>query len=137
MSFRFDIGARARSTGRLIGDVRDDLIEAALRKVVEAGWDERQLAEFAGMSPDDLERRLSGQDELTIRFVADLAWALNKEVSIEFREPKPYPGQNSFGGTSTAASGANGISRLKREAGRSSTKAVRTFVAKPSMHDEK
>ena len=59
MFFRFDIGAHARSASRLIGDIRNDLVEATVRKRVEKGWTQQQLADLAGMNCADLGRSSS------------------------------------------------------------------------------
>ncbi|GES41012.1 hypothetical protein RsS62_02640 [Rhizobium dioscoreae] len=88
MSFRFEIGARARATSRFIADVRSDLAAAVLERRSQKGFTQQRLAELVGVSRRDLNRYLCGQTELPLRSIADLAWALDKEIHIELCDPK-------------------------------------------------
>ncbi|MFS8047288.1 helix-turn-helix domain-containing protein [Rhizobium sp. BR 314] len=83
MSFRFEIGARARAASRFVANVRGDFIAAIIARKSEKGITQQQLAEFVGVSRRDLNSYLCGQRELPLRSIADLAWALDKEIHIE------------------------------------------------------
>ena len=136
MFFRFDIGARARSASRLIGNIRNDLIEAVVKERTAKGLSQQQLAELAGMSRSALNKSLSGREELTLRSIAELAWALNREVHVELREPGAPAGQNFFAETSTLASGPKRSAGGENVQGTSSSGTVRTFVARPMPNGE-
>ncbi|AYG69915.1 MULTISPECIES: helix-turn-helix transcriptional regulator [unclassified Rhizobium] len=87
MSFRFEIGARARAASRFIANVRSDLIAAAVERRSQTGFTQQQLAELVGVSRQELNRYFCGQRELPLRSIADLAWALDKEIHVELRDP--------------------------------------------------
>jgi transcriptional regulator with XRE-family HTH domain len=87
MSFRFDVGARARSASRLIGNLRSDIIAAVVKHRTSENVSQQRLAETIGISRSDLNSYLSGQKDLTLRSLADIAFALNKEIVVELRDP--------------------------------------------------
>ncbi len=86
MSFRFEIGARTRAASRFVSNVRSDLVAAIMARRTERGITQQQLAEFVGVSRRDLNSYLCGQRELPLRSIADLAWALDKEIHVELRD---------------------------------------------------
>ncbi|WP_113384679.1 helix-turn-helix domain-containing protein [Rhizobium sp. SYY.PMSO] len=86
MSFRFEIGPRARAASRVTANVRSDLVAAILERRSEKGFSQQRLAEMVGVSRGDLNRYLCGRRELPLRSIADLAWALDKEIHIELRD---------------------------------------------------
>ncbi|WP_354669149.1 helix-turn-helix transcriptional regulator [Rhizobium sp. S163] len=96
MSFRFDVGARARSASRLIGNIRSDIIAAVVRHRTAENVSQQRLAESIGISRADLNSYLSGQKDLTLRSLADIAFALNKEIVVELRDPESGSKGNYF-----------------------------------------
>jgi len=128
MRFRFDIGGRARAASRLTGDVRSDLIRAILQEKLATGLTQQQLAKKLGVSRATLNRSLAGKEELTLRSLADLAWALDKEIAFELRDPPPSPGQNYPIQTSTVVSGAKRMGE-HIDAAPSSSGVFQTFFA--------
>jgi transcriptional regulator with XRE-family HTH domain len=125
MSFRFDVGARARTASRLIGNLRSDLIAAVLRHRDIKDLSQQQLAESIGISRTDLNGLLSGKSELTLRSLSDIALALDKEVVVELRDPD-RPG-NHFVGEEFQVP-AVGRMKSRDAVTRSSSRAMRTFV---------
>ena len=100
--FHFDIGSRARHIGRFIGHVRGEL----LRALDEHEGDDRRrqsLAERLGIARSLLDGQLSGRKSLTLRDLADLAHALDREIVFELRRPTRETGQNIAAETSTVA----------------------------------
>ncbi|NLS00781.1 helix-turn-helix transcriptional regulator [Rhizobium sp. P38BS-XIX] len=127
MSFRFEIGARARAASRFVANVRSDLVAAILERRTEKGVTQQQLAELVGVSRKDLNSYLCGQRELPLRSIADLAWALDKEIHVELRDPSsgeektpPDPETRAF--VSPVCSGDT--------ASRSSARAIRTIIVR-------
>lgn len=135
MLFRFDIGARARSASRLIGDVRSDIIRALVREKLSKGTTQQQLADKLGVSRAELNSRLAGKDELTLRSIADLAWALDKEIVFELKEPEAAAGQNYPAETSTAAIYSAKRAGNRADAVPSSSGGARTFFARQAESD--
>ena len=52
-----------------------------------------------------INRQLSGEANLTLRSLADLAWAMDMEISFELKKPLPKAGQNQPMTTSTVGHG--------------------------------
>ena len=98
--FRFDIGARSRTAGRLLGRVRRELLRAVTEEK-RAGLTQQELARRLADKRSNINRQLSGEGEITLRSLADLAWALDREISFELRRPDDAAGQNIAPLTST------------------------------------
>jgi transcriptional regulator with XRE-family HTH domain len=104
-SFHFDIGERARHAGRFIGRVRGELLRALAEKKAKAGLPQQVLAEKIGVERSLINRQLAGESNLTLRSLADLAWAMDMEISFELKKPVAKAGQNRPMTTSTLTHG--------------------------------
>jgi transcriptional regulator with XRE-family HTH domain len=104
-SFRFDIGADARRASRFIGRVRSQLLQAFVEQERDSGITTQNLAKKLKMRRSDLARLLGGEDRLTLRAIAEIAGALDREITFELRPVAVAPGQNYLTETSTVASG--------------------------------
>jgi transcriptional regulator with XRE-family HTH domain len=93
-SFHFDIGERARHAGRFIGRVRGELLRALSERKSEHGLSQEALARKLDTERSLINRQLSGESNLTLRSVADLAWAMDLEISFELKKPAVNAGQN-------------------------------------------
>lgn len=93
-SFHFDIGSRARHAGRFIGRVRSELLRALAQRKSEGSLPQQALAEKLGIERSLINRQLSGEAHLTLRSLADIAWAMDMEISFELKEPVTKAGQN-------------------------------------------
>ena len=98
--FRFDIEARSRTAGRFIGRVRRELLKAITEEKV-TGLTQEELAQRLESRRSHINRQLSGEAEITLRSLADLAWALDREITFELRRPDTTDGQNVAPVTST------------------------------------
>jgi transcriptional regulator with XRE-family HTH domain len=98
--FRFDIDARSRTAGRLIGHVRRELLKA-ITEEKRTGLTQQELAQRLDDERSNINRQLSGEAEITLRSLADLAWALGREITFELRRPDAAAGQNIAPTTST------------------------------------
>jgi transcriptional regulator with XRE-family HTH domain len=98
--FRFDISARSRTAGRLMGRVRRELLRAVTEEK-QAGLTQQELARRLQSGRSNINRQLSGEAEITLRSLADLAWALDREITFELRRPDDTAGQNVAPQTST------------------------------------
>jgi transcriptional regulator with XRE-family HTH domain len=137
MSFRFDIGMRARRASRMIGAIRSDLIAAVVSHTHNQGLSHQQFAEVAGVGRRDLNRYLSGEKELTLRSISDIALALNKEVHLELRDPDTGDGcgSNRFSCDQMAITPV--ARQLPRDAmSSSSSRAMRTFFARTCSYQD-
>jgi transcriptional regulator with XRE-family HTH domain len=93
-SFHFDIGGRARHAGRFIGRVRGELLRALSEWKTDGGLSQQALAQKLETERALINRQLSGEANLTLRSLADLAWAMDMEISFELKKPAAEPGQN-------------------------------------------
>jgi transcriptional regulator with XRE-family HTH domain len=98
--FRFDIGERSRTAGRFIGRVRRELLRA-ITEEQRAGLTQQELARRLESRRSNINRQLSGEAEITLRSLADFAWALDREITFELRRPDEAAGQNIAPITST------------------------------------
>lgn len=93
-SFHFDIGGRARHAGRFIGRVRSELLRALSERKSAGGFSQEALARKLDAERSLINRQLSGERSLTLRAIADLAWAMDLEISFELKKPVTEAGQN-------------------------------------------
>jgi transcriptional regulator with XRE-family HTH domain len=93
-SFHFDIGGRARNAGRFIGRVRGELLRALSERKSDGGLTQEALARKLDTERALINRQLSGESNLTLRSLADLAWAMDLEISFELKNPATEAGQN-------------------------------------------
>jgi hypothetical protein len=103
--FHFDIGERARHAGRFIGRVRGEPLRALSERKSEIGFSQQGLAQKLDAKRSLINRQLSGEANLTLRSLADLAWAMDMEISFELKKPYPKAGQNQPMTTSTVGHG--------------------------------
>jgi transcriptional regulator with XRE-family HTH domain len=93
-SYHFDIGSRARHAGRFIGRVRGELLRALSQRKNADRLSQQVLAEKLGIQRSLINRQLTGEANLTLRSLADLAWAMDMEISFELKKPMAEAGQN-------------------------------------------
>jgi hypothetical protein len=104
-SFHFDIGGRARHAGRFIGRVRGELLRALSLRKSEGELPQQVLAEKLGIQRSLINQQLAGETNLTLRSLADLAWAMDMEITFELKKPMAKAGQNQPMTTSTVQYG--------------------------------
>jgi transcriptional regulator with XRE-family HTH domain len=126
-SFHFDIGSRARQAGRFIGRVRSELLKSLSEKKIETGLSQQELARRLGVHRSLINRQLSGESNLTLRSLADIAWAMDMEIVFELRKLTPSPGQNEPLPTSTI-----GYGQMKYIIGRSRRAAASACTISPA-----
>jgi transcriptional regulator with XRE-family HTH domain len=103
--FHFDIGERARHAGRFIGRVRGELLRALSERKSESGFSQEALARKLDIKRSLINRQFSGETNLTLRSLADLAWAMDLDISFELKKPVAKAGQNQPMTTSTVRHG--------------------------------
>jgi hypothetical protein len=84
-SFNFDIGEQAQVGARFLSDVRDELqraltVEKSARKITQ-----QQIAEKLGTSRAVINRQIMGIENMGIRRVAEILWAIGWEPHFEAR----------------------------------------------------
>jgi len=84
----FDIGERARTVSRFIGHVRAELRRALAAEKASRKLSQQQIATMIGTNRSVINREIMGYENLTLRRVAELAWALGWEIVFELRKPQ-------------------------------------------------
>lgn len=93
-SFRQLKDDRRRMFLALVGSVEGQLREAYAKRQ-ERGLDtQASLAAKLGVDRSVIHRRLNGAENMTLRTVADLVWALDHCVSVEIFDPADKPDRN-------------------------------------------
>ncbi len=97
MSYELKIDPKSRAAGRFIGQVRKALVTAALDEKKETGVSQQQIASRLGVNRSVINRLLRGEANLTLRSVAEIAWALGWEPDFTLRRrARKSPERNHF-----------------------------------------
>ncbi|TIP70340.1 MAG: helix-turn-helix transcriptional regulator [Mesorhizobium sp.] len=97
MSYELKIDPKSRAAGRFIGQVRKELVSAAIAEKKETGVNQQQIATKLGVNRSVISRLLRGDANLTLRSIAEIAWAFGWEPKFTLqRKPKIAEGQNHF-----------------------------------------
>lgn len=89
MSYELKIDPKSRAAGRFIGHVRKALVSAAIDEKKETGVNQNQIATRLGVNRSVINRLLRGEANLTLRSVAEIAWALGWEPVFSLRRRVP------------------------------------------------
>jgi transcriptional regulator with XRE-family HTH domain len=88
-----------------LGQIRSELLRALAERKKESGLSQQTLAHKLDVDRALLNKQLSGEANLTLRSLADIAWALDMEIQFAVREPRIAAGQNQTSETSTVSYG--------------------------------
>lgn len=80
MSYRMRIDDKSRKSGRFISRVHHVIQDA----VTKSGMKQQEIAEKLGTDRSVINRRVLGKENLTLRSVAELAWALDQDIVFSF-----------------------------------------------------
>ncbi len=90
MSYQMRNDPRARKAGRFIHRVQKELQNA----FVASGMKQQEIAEKLGVNRSVVNKRLLGEANLTLRTIADLAWAMNANIVFALKPELPVAGRN-------------------------------------------
>lgn len=93
-SFEFDIGEQSRVGARFIAHVRDEIQNALFSEKSARKITQQQIAEKLGTSRAVINRQIMGLENMTLRRVAEILWAIGWEPFFEAR--RVPIGQNYF-----------------------------------------
>jgi hypothetical protein len=106
--YLFDIGEKSRRASRFIGQVRAELQKALVLEKASRQITQQQIATMIGVNRSVINRQLMGFENITLRRVAELAWALGWEIVFYLRKPQTQ--QSSVGiPATTSTSGIKGV----------------------------
>jgi hypothetical protein len=90
-SLDFDVGAKSRAVARLMGRVRREVQKAVAYEKQDRKLTQQQIADMLDTNKSVINREILGGN-LTLRRLAELAWALGWEIVFEFRKLSPSGG---------------------------------------------
>lgn len=85
-SFQIAISPSRRAAGRFISRVRRSLQLALVEEGQLSGVNQSKVADAIGIHRSVISRELNGRQDITLGRVAEIAWALGREV--EFNLPR-------------------------------------------------
>ena len=94
MSFQFAIDSRSRKAARFIRRVRTELQKALEEEKAKRKLTQAELARLLGVDRSVINKQLTGAGNLTLRSIADLAWALDREIVFSLPPVQVRPGSN-------------------------------------------
>jgi plasmid maintenance system antidote protein VapI len=93
-SFQIAISPSRRAAARFIARVRRALQTAVVEEGERNGVNQSQIARSIGVHRSVISRELNGRQDITLGRIAELAWALGREIEFELVEPKVAAGAN-------------------------------------------
>lgn len=93
-SYRLPIDPRRAAAARLIGHVRSELQKALVEEKAERKLTQQHIADLLDVNRSVINRHFLGNENLTLRTIAELAWALGREVRFELPSPARERGVN-------------------------------------------
>ena len=101
-SFQIAITPNKRAAGRFISKVRRALQRALVIESERSGLSQSDVARRIGVHRSVISRELNGRQDITLGRVAELAWAIGREIEFELVVPQ-QPDRANFPATSTGA----------------------------------
>ena len=93
-SYIVDVGPRSRAVSRFVARVRSEILTAISEERQVSAVNQHKLAEQLKKKRADINRQLTGEAPLTLRSIAELSWALGREINFELHKPATSAGQN-------------------------------------------
>jgi plasmid maintenance system antidote protein VapI len=93
-SLVYDIGERPRKVSRFISHVRSELQSALIGEKKVRKLTQQAIAKMLGVNRSVINRQFVGTENLTLRSVADLAWALGYDIDFKLRKNEVEVGDN-------------------------------------------
>lgn len=94
MSYQLNLRPEQRKAARFISTVRGEIQKAYSEEKAAGKINQSRLADALGVSRSVVSRRLRGIQNLTLRSIAEMAWALDREIVFEFKKPAKVTGAN-------------------------------------------
>lgn len=93
-SFQIAISPSKRAAGRFISKVRRALQRALVEEQAITGINQSAVAEAIGVHRSVVSRELNGRQDITLGRVAELAWAMGREIEFQLVKPEQEMGAN-------------------------------------------
>lgn len=86
-SYLYDIGERGRAVARFIAHVRSELQMAYAHERAKRKLTQQAIADKLAVNRSVVNRQLTGIENMTVRSVAELAWAIGWEPNFSLSKP--------------------------------------------------
>jgi transcriptional regulator with XRE-family HTH domain len=101
-SYRFSSAPKERKVGRFLGRVRRELQAAFAEEKTSHNLTQAQIARELGVDRSVINRQLMGTENLTLRRIGELAWAMGRDIHFSLVKPTVPIGLNSHPQTDPA-----------------------------------
>ncbi len=105
-----DIGERPRKVSRFISHVRSELQGALIGEKKVRKLTQQAIAKMLGVNRSVVNRQFVGTENLTLRSVADLAWALGYDIDFKLSKNDVEVGDN-FGRVHQSISSSGALTK--------------------------
>lgn len=95
-SYEYKIDEQSRVGSRFIGRVKDELQRALVAEKASRKITQQSIADKLGVNRSVVNRQFMGLENMTIRSIAELLWAIGWEPHFEARKVHPHDGENEF-----------------------------------------
>ena len=86
-SFQIILSPKRRASGRFVAKVRGALQKALAEEGVASGLTQSEVARKIEIHRSVVSRELRGRQDITLGRVAELAWALGREINFDLVRP--------------------------------------------------
>jgi transcriptional regulator with XRE-family HTH domain len=93
-SFQIAISPSRRAAARFVARVRRALQTAVVEEGERNGITQSEIARSIGVHRSVISRELNGRQDITLGRIAELAWAMGREIEFDLVEPKVAEGSN-------------------------------------------
>jgi DNA-binding phage protein len=90
----FNINEKSREASRFLSHVRDEIQRAFIEEKRDNKLTQQAVAEKLGVNRSVINRQLKGEENLTLRTVAELAWAMGWKPKFELVRRRRSAGSN-------------------------------------------
>jgi plasmid maintenance system antidote protein VapI len=93
-SFQIGISPSRRAAGRFISRVRRSLQRALMEEGERNGINQSKIADAIGVHRSVISRELNGRQDITLGRLAELAWAMGREIDFSLSVAEQIEGAN-------------------------------------------
>lgn len=93
-SFQIGISPSRRAAARFVARVRRTLQRALYEEGERSGLNQSDIARSIEVHRSVISRELNGRQDITVGRIAELAWALGREVEFNLVRPEQAEGSN-------------------------------------------
>jgi transcriptional regulator with XRE-family HTH domain len=93
-SFQIGLSPSRRAAGRFVSRVRRALQRAVVEEGERNGLNQSKIADAIGVHRSVISRELNGRQDITLGRIAELAWAMGREIEFDLVKVEQEIGVN-------------------------------------------